>query len=570
MIASRRILWPFVVVAGLVGCTGSETLRPLRDGDVTEQGTLELPAVVWAQNPRTQLKIDEVHAYALPLSAGAAVRLELRAGDCGGGCAPITPVLYLLDAGAQVVAARSGGADEGAVIEHTATRAETYQIRVASLDGAGPYDLDAYCDSGACTAGLTFAETREPAADEILSDHGAYLFRHVYRVSEGLGNQGTRQGPAYRPNFNKVHLGPFGGPDSQSCVSCHNVGGVHGGGTFDDNIFQGGDGVDERQALQRNPPAVRGLGAREAIGRELTAKLLARFGEMTESGELCVPNYEAELCFGRIEVGPTGEKSFPSDFSFIDTDLVVKPFGWKGREATLRGFVQGGFRVHFGLQAEGPIKTHCDKLASGEAVDLDAYQSTWGQGDCPDPDDDGIAREITNRQLDAMSVYLQDIEPPPPSDPGYDGPRATFDELGCARCHTPRFRVADMTFTDPDTGVEMTLDPSGGEIANVFEVWSDFRRHNLGKAHADRVSFPHSPSKIPAVRFITSPLWDLARSAPYMHDGRAETVDDAILEHEDVGSDANESVALYRDLAKKEPKRQRDLLSWLESLGRED
>ena len=31
--------------------------------------------------------------------------------------------------------------------------------------------------------------------------------------------------------------------------------------------------------------------------------------------------------------------------------------------------------------------------------------------------------------------------------------------------------------------------------------------------------------------FITPPLWGLARSRPYLHDGRAPTIEDAILLH---------------------------------------
>jgi len=43
----------------------------------------------------------------------------------------------------------------------------------------------------------------------------------------------------------------------------------------------------------------------------------------------------------------------------VDTDLVVKPFGWKGREPLLRRFVEGGFRVHVGMQSEPSIKKNC-------------------------------------------------------------------------------------------------------------------------------------------------------------------------------------------------------------------
>jgi len=39
------------------------------------------------------------------------------------------------------------------------------------------------------------------------------------------------------------------------------------------------------------------------------------------------------------------------------------------------------------------------------------------------------------------------------------------------------------------------------------------------------------PGSIPAQVFLTRPLWGLAESAPYLHDGRAPTVHEAIVLH---------------------------------------
>jgi len=49
--------------------------------------------------------------------------------------------------------------------------------------------------------------------------------------------------------------------------------------------------------------------------------------------------------------------------------------------------------------------------------------------------------------------------------------------------------------------------------------------------------------------FKTPPLWGVSRTAPYMHDGRASTLADAILAHE---SEAAGVVANYQALSAQE------------------
>jgi len=62
--------------------------------------------------------------------------------------------------------------------------------------------------------------------------------------------------------------------------------------------------------------------------------------------------------FGTVIAKPDGTVDFTGIVG-VDTDLVVKPFGWKGREATIRRFIEGGFRVHFGMQTQPSIDKNC-------------------------------------------------------------------------------------------------------------------------------------------------------------------------------------------------------------------
>src|SRR4029078_2651726 len=68
------------------------------------------------------------------------------------------------------------------------------------------------------------------------------------------------------------------------------------------------------------------------------------------------------------------------------------------------------------------------------------------------------------------------------------------------------------------------LDPHG---TITVELWSDFKRHDVGAGLADSKNF----NQITPTQFITPPLWGIADSAPYLHDGRAPTLGDAILAH---------------------------------------
>jgi CxxC motif-containing protein (DUF1111 family) len=73
------------------------------------------------------------------------------------------------------------------------------------------------------------------------------------------------------------------------------------------------------------------------------------------------------------------------------------------------------------------------------------------------------------------------------------------------------------------------------------------------------VSVEEIPSN-PEREWKTSPLWGVRDSYPYLHDGRALTLEDAILQH---GGEAERAATAFQQAA---PGRQRDLISFLETL----
>ena len=68
-------------------------------------------------------------------------------------------------------------------------------------------------------------------------------------------------------------------------------------------------------------------------------------------------------------------------------------------------------------------------------------------------------------------------------------------------------------------------------------AYTDLLLHDMGPALADDMSFgipqvsPSSPFNSGS-EYRTQPLWGVRMHAPFLHDGRAETLDEAILLHE--------------------------------------
>jgi CxxC motif-containing protein (DUF1111 family) len=242
--------------------------------------------------------------------------------------------------------------------------------------------------------------------------------------------------------------------------------------------------------------------------------------------------------------------------------IIVQPFGWKGRQATIQGFLGGGFRVHFGLQWETPIAKYC-ALDSVEPEQKRNFERTWGKGACHDPDEDGVSGEVSDGQLAAISVYLMKIDPPAPAPHEHRG-REVFRAVGCSACHTRGFALASSVDRSLDVDVTLPVRDDGAEV----EVWSDFRRHEMAFAGGDYHEFPNEPTTIDAYSFVTPPLWDIAATAPYMHDGRAATLEEAILAHDDDehSSEAKDSVDQFKALPADD---KQALLDFLGTLGKE-
>ena len=78
----------------------------------------------------------------------------------------------------------------------------------------------------------------------------------------------------------------------------------------------------------------------------------------------------------------------------------------------------------------------------------------------------------------------------------------------------------------------LTYDPA----LHGYPVWlfSDLRRHDMGTANAAQ----HLQRGVAPNDYLTPRLWGVADSAPYLHDGRAPSLDYAIAGHDGEGAAA--------------------------------
>jgi len=144
--------------------------------------------------------------------------------------------------------------------------------------------------------------------------------------------------------------------------------------------------------------------------------------------------------------------------------------------------------------------------------------------------------EFDSRLLGALVEFEQRIAVPlMPRDATTERQGAAlFARMGCAGCHSPTLPIDGRAIGDP--------------AARVIHPYSDLRLHDLGAPLAD-MNVAGQPV---GSRWRTAPLWAIGyRARPtstltFLHDGRARSVEEAILWHD---GEAHEAMAQYANLS---------------------
>jgi hypothetical protein len=448
-----------------------------------------------------------------------------------------------------------------------ATCAAAFLARDASAQnppGEGPaLGTDRIEQSDITSGGMSLQDIRKA---------GLKIFSTPTNRLDGYGdgpvNMADPTSPGGRPTLqgNGTFL-RVNGLDAQNCQECHSVGSaavapfrfaIGGAGSSNNNaIFQptnidvaDDSGVGEASFNGRyiNPPFLFGSGGVELLAKEMTTELnvIKRLSRIN-AGQV-LPLISKGVDFGTIRYDPNFQFFDLSQIVGVSNDLVVRPFGRKGDNATARQFDTGALQFHLGLQ---PVEV------VGAGVDGDG---------------DGVVDEILIGELSALHIFDTNMERPTQDQltPDAAAGAVVFSDVGCARCHVP-FLDTDspmLTYSFPEVLAKpnfnvyyaadlsqspagFDLNPGGGLRVSLF---SDLRRHDMGLGLAEDFG-----DNLDA-EYVTARLWGIADTAPYLHDGRALTLTDAILMH---GGDAQ----VERDAFDVLPAQQRiELLTFLRTL----
>ena len=111
----------------------------------------------------------------------------------------------------------------------------------------------------------------------------------------------------------------------------------------------------------------------------------------------------------------------------------------------------------------------------------------------------------------------------------------------------------------------MLVDGNQPKGSDLVRLYSDLKRHAMGPGLAD----PHDhPSGIPKDVFLTRPLWGLADTAPYMHDGSLATLEDVVQFYVD-GGRANSHLDEKMQPLELTDTERKNLIAFLEALSRQ-
>jgi CxxC motif-containing protein (DUF1111 family) len=210
-------------------------------------------------------------------------------------------------------------------------------------------------------------------------------------------------------------------------------------------------------------------------------------------------------------LGNLGNGGRPNRVMNPDTGAVeLGRFGWKAQVATVHQFAGDAYLNEMGItnpsfRAENrpqgqPIPPGCD----GAPVEP-------------------LGVEDNGSGVDAFANFMRFLAPPPrrPSTPQVESGEQVFIQIGCNSCHVPSM------MTGPNTIAALSNKP-----VNLF---SDLLLHNIGTG--DGIQQGQATGN----DFRTSPLWGLSRRNRFIHDGKSNDIQDAILRHDEEAKNARNS-----------------------------
>jgi hypothetical protein len=375
-------------------------------------------------------------------------------------------------------------------------------------------------------------------------NHGRHVLFDDFNEFDGHGDP---ERPGINSSGNQSNFNRVSGMDSVACVHCHTKPFLGGAGDYAQSIypeFNRPDGVNILgfEGLNvKNAKSIFGVGPKEMLAREMNAEITATkeaaLAEAAASGQPVTVELNAKTTnYGRITAMPDGTID-TSEVEGISHDLFLRPFVSVGAFPNLRTIVVGAMEQHHGVEAE--------------------------EGFGLDDDGDGVERELTVGDVTSAAVFMAALNVPTQVLPRNGQRRraairgrGTFEAIGCGECHTPTMLIDNPVFTQsaPGTDHEVSFDLTrdgffprirrdsrGRGVVNLF---SDLKRHDMGDFLTEAVEEVERESH---QHFITMPLWGVGNTGPWLHDGRARSLSEAILLHGGEAQASRDNFAALND-----------------------
>ncbi len=226
----------------------------------------------------------------------------------------------------------------------------------------------------------------------------------------------------------------------------------------------------------------------------------------------------------------------------VGPDGSIGKFGWKAQTTSLQAFTAEAYAVEQGVTNElYPQERVTTVSCRFNATPEDRFSVFAGRS----------VEAQSNVAL--VSSFLLFLAPPPSAATGaadMAAGRQTFFQLGCHQCHTPTL---------------VTGESSHAVLSQQqVDLYSDLLVHRMGRGLADGIRQGSAESD----EFRTPPLWGLSQRLFFLHDGRTNNLNQAILAHASAGSEPrpSEATAVITRYRRLSPEEKAALLQFLKSL----
>jgi CxxC motif-containing protein (DUF1111 family) len=198
-------------------------------------------------------------------------------------------------------------------------------------------------------------------------------------------------------------------------------------------------------------------------------------------------------------------------------DGRIGRLGWKGQTANSEDFVLNACAVEVGLEVPGHSQAMTPQAPRYKGPGLDL-----SKGEC-----------------DSLVAYVRSIPRPverattSAAEAKFLGAgKEVFSKIGCASCHSAKLGDVEGLYSD------LLIHDMGDEIADSGSYdGSDSTDEPLvplitaQNGEPQQQAQPVEPKSARKKEWRTPPLWGFRDSAPYLHDGRAQTLEQAVAFH---------------------------------------